>query len=331
MNNKIFSFINAFRKKFSEEGVFKESAALTFVTLLGFIPFIIFILFFLPKLPFLKLESHFKDMMISVFLPSSVEQISEYITEIASKKIHFNLFNFIILFITSFSLFKIINDSFDRILNVHEKRKNDFLSNTIKFIGMTIFGSLLILILFSASSFPLISEIFNLPLLQELSLYFTPFIILFIIFTLGFYFIPTIKVKNRSILVGSAAAAIVWIIFKFFFNWYIIHLTNTRLIFGVLATIPIFLFWIYTNWIIILSGVIIVSIMENRHIKPSTNSKDASDIKITFERIIGNDYLDNISTTVLKPSDLKEIMETIVSEEKKNKNDKNIQEENSDL
>jgi len=316
MNNKIFSFINAFRKKFSEEGVFKESAALTFVTLLGFIPFIIFILFFLPKLPFLKLESQFKDMMISIFLPSSVEQISEYISEIASKKIHFNLFNFIILFITSFSLFKIINDSFDRILNVHEKRKNDFLSNTIKFIGMTIFGSLLILILFSASSFPLVSEIFNLPLLQELSLYLTPVIILFIIFTLGFYFIPTIKVKNRSILIGSAAAAIVWIIFKFFFNWYIIHLTNTKLIFGVLATIPIFLFWIYTNWIIILSGVIIVSIMENRHIKPEGDLHNDGEIKVTFEKIIGNDYLDQISTTVLSSDDLKKILSSIIEEQK---------------
>nr|MBC8383910.1 YihY/virulence factor BrkB family protein [Candidatus Cloacimonadota bacterium] len=101
--NKFIEIIKAFRKKYNDEGIFKESAALTFVTLLGFIPFIIFIIFFLPKLPFLKIEDHFKDVMISIFLPSSAEQISEYVKQIAGQKIPFNLFNFIVLLVTSFS------------------------------------------------------------------------------------------------------------------------------------------------------------------------------------------------------------------------------------
>lgn len=70
---KIFKFFKVFRHKFKEEGIYKESAALTFVTLLGFIPFIIFLVFFLPELPFLKLGSQFSDILISIFLPESAE------------------------------------------------------------------------------------------------------------------------------------------------------------------------------------------------------------------------------------------------------------------
>ncbi len=313
MNKGLITFFKAFKKKYNEEGIFKESAALTFITLLGFVPFIIFLLFFLPELPFLKLQSHFKELLISVFLPDSAEQISEYVTQLASKKIPFNLFNFIILLITSFSLFKIINDSFDRILNVHEFKKKDFLSNFIKFLGMTIFGGLVILILFSASSIPVVSKFITLPFLQGISLYFTPFILLFIIFTLGFFFIPTVKVKNTSVMIGSAISAIVWIIFKSLFNWYIVHLTNIELIFGVVASLPIFLFWIYANWIIILCGVIIVSILENRHIKPELEIKE-NKLRIILEKSFAEGDLDHISSKSIKPEELKKIFSDIVQE-----------------
>ncbi len=307
-NCKLMFFLQAFRTKFSQEGIFKESAALTFVTLLGFVPFLIFIIFLLPELPFLKIQSQIKDILISIFLPSSAELISNYIAQIIEQKISFNSLNFLILIFTSYSLFKIINDSFDRILNVHELRKKGLLSNFVKFLGMAIFGGLLLLILFSAASVPIIAQFIEFPFLQKTSLYLTPFILLFIIFTLGFFLIPTIRVTKRSLFIGSAISAVFWIIFKSLFNWYIAHFTNFELIFGVLASIPIFLFWIYANWIIILSGVIIVSILEKRHIRPKILPREQRKLKITFEKYIGDENYDKISSTALSPEDVKTIL-----------------------
>ncbi len=97
MNKKIIGIYKAFATKFKEQGVYKESAALTFVTLLGFIPFIIFLIFFLPELPFLKEGSQFSDLLIGIFLPESAAQISEYISQLANQRITFNLFSFVIL------------------------------------------------------------------------------------------------------------------------------------------------------------------------------------------------------------------------------------------
>ena len=315
MNKKIISIFKAFRNKFKEEGIYKESAALTFVTLLGFIPFLIFLIFFLPELPFLKLGSQFSDLLISIFLPESAAQISEYVSQLATQRITFNLFSFVILMGTSYSLFKIINDSFDNILNVHAKRKRGVIFNFIKFLGMVIFGSLLILLLLSTTSLPIVSRFFEVSYFQKLLLHLTPFLILFIIFSLGFAFIPTIRIRTKSIFIGSAIASVVWIIFKTIFNWYIFTLTNTQLIFGYFASIPIFLFWIYANWIIILCGVIIVSILEGRHKIKEITESDLQTVRITFEKQIDDKNSGSFNKTTLNRDDIKDILKELLAED----------------
>ena len=315
MNKKIMSFFKDFSTKFKEESIYKESAALTFVTLLGFIPFFIFLVFFLPELPFLKLGTQFSDVLISIFLPESANQISEYISQLANQKVSFNLFSFSILLISSYSLFKIINDSFDNILNVHEKRKRGVVYNFVKFLGMTIFGSLLILLILSTTSIPIVSIFIDVTSIHRISLYLTPFFILFIIFSLGFAFIPTIKVKSSSIFIGSAIASLIWILFKSIFNWYISTLTNTELIFGYFAFIPIFLFWIYANWIIMLCGVIIVSILEGRHNINIIPEKDMQTVKITFEKLVNDKNLGGFPKATLNKDEIKSILRELLEED----------------
>ena len=123
--NKILEFFKVFWKKYNEDRIFKESAALTYVTLLGFIPFIIFMVFFLPELPFLESEAQVTELTKSIFVPESAAVIFDYITQITSKRIPFNLISFVILLFTSYSLFQIINTTFDNILNARETKLED--------------------------------------------------------------------------------------------------------------------------------------------------------------------------------------------------------------
>ncbi|MBT3755141.1 MAG: YihY family inner membrane protein [Candidatus Cloacimonetes bacterium] len=317
IKNKIFPFIKIFWKKYNEDKIFKESAALTYVTLLGFIPFIIFLLFFIPDLSFMQTEEQISKLALSIFVPESAEMIFDYIKQIANKRIPFNLISFFILLFTSYSLFQIINSTFDNILNAKEIKSKNFLTEITRFFGMTIFGSVIILAILSAISLPIVSKYFELPFWQHLSLYLTPFLILFIIFTLGFFYIPTVKVKKRSIVIGAAVSAIIWILFKSFFNWYITTLTNIELIFGVLGAIPIFLIWIYTNWVIMLSGVIIVSILEGRHKRDESMMKDMENIKISIERTLPRSSKNRKTKSELSRKDIKEILQEILNEPKK--------------
>jgi len=98
------------------------------------------------------MEDQISKLALSIFVPESADAIFEYISKIANKRIPFNLISFFILIFTSYSLFQIINSSFDRILNAKETKPKRFLTEIIRFFGMTIFGSVIILILLSASS-----------------------------------------------------------------------------------------------------------------------------------------------------------------------------------
>lgn len=312
--NKILDFLKNFWRKYQEDKIFKESAALTYVTLLGFIPFIIFILYFIPELPFIRLEEQISNLTRSIFVPESAEVIFDYISQIANKRIPFNLISFVILIFTSYSLFQIINSTFDNILNAREFKTKNFLVEISRFFGMTIFGSVLILALLSAISVPIASKFLNLAIFQGLSLYLTPFLILTLIFSFGFFYIPTVKVKKRSIVIGAAISAAIWILFKSFFNWYIANLTNIELIFGVLGAFPIFLIWIYANWLILLSGVIIVSILEKRHIRSNPNGGDLATVKISIEATLPKAQVKKRISGKLGKDDLTDLLKDVLKQ-----------------
>jgi len=309
-----FHFARLFVHKFQHERIFRQSASLTFITLLGFVPFLIFLLFFLPNLSFLHLETHFVHALKGVFLPESAAQISEYIEDLAERKIQFNLFSFVILLLSSYSLFRVIKDSFDHILNAHYEQKHSLLRDVSQFFGMSILGSILILIILSATSQPLLFHLFGSPLLRGVSLFFTPFLLLFFVFTLGFFFIPSAKVKSRSIIAAAALTSITWMMFKSLFDWYVLHLTNIELIFGFLASIPVFLFWIYCNWIIVLSGVILVALLEARVEHALPQSPDI--MRVTIEWAGPGKPLQEINSGKILRDDLAAVLKEVLTDEK---------------
>ncbi|MCF7919993.1 MAG: YihY family inner membrane protein [Candidatus Cloacimonetes bacterium] len=316
---KLMVFLRTFSSKFKIDRIFSQSASLTYVTLLGFIPFLIFLFFLIPELPFIK-EKAVENFLISIFVPNSAQQIGDYITELSHRKISFNLFSFLLLIFTSYSLFKIINDTFDKILGETSHEKRNFLNDLMKFFGMCFGGVLLLLILISSSSVPFLLKYIHIPFLKGIITYVSPFLIMFVIFTLGFFFIPTAKVKNTSILIGAGSSALIWIVFKFAFDWYINNLTNIELIFGMVSFIPIYLFWIYFNWIIILSGVILVAILDGRIEPTSLKSNDLPKVRIIIEKETDNSHIDTITQQYIESGNLEELLKNVLDENPDNNN-----------
>lgn len=257
----------------------KESAALTFTTILGFVPFITFIVFLLPDLP--AFRNYIEKLLMTTLVPQSAAQMSVYISEILQRKASFNIVNLIMLVITSYSLFSIITQSFDRILFINDTRRRDPLQNLMKFFGTIILGFLIILILFSTASLPIVSSLIHLGILKRIISVVLPLILWFMITMLIYLLVPSSRVSARILARSAATTAVLWFIVKSFFDFYIVHLTNMKTIYGILASMLIFLFWIYVNWIIILSGVVLISIQEKKNGK-AVSKKTRIDIQLTI-------------------------------------------------
>ena len=245
----------------------KESAALTFITVLSFIPFLLLIFFIVPDIPGLNIRQHLQELFLSILLPDSVEKATVYVSTLLDQKMPSNIFNIALLILTSFGLFKFINGAFDRILNVHEFAGRSIFYKLSKFIAMIFFGFFFILVLFSSTTVSLVAQIFDIPFIRNISFIIIPFIMFFFVNLFIYFFATTVRFRASSLLIGSAVASFFWIIVKFGFDFYISNLTNMEVVYGVVATLPIFLFWIYLNWAIILLGVVIIAVLESKEIK----------------------------------------------------------------
>ena len=84
--------------------------------------------------------------------------------------------------------------------------------------------------------------------------YLWPFLIDYTAFLLLYFLVPKAPVQFRSAAFGAFAAALMFDIAKRLFAVYIVSFSSYEKIYGTLAAIPIFLFWLYLAWIIVLVG-----------------------------------------------------------------------------
>ncbi|MDP2173829.1 MAG: YihY/virulence factor BrkB family protein [Candidatus Cloacimonadaceae bacterium] len=306
-------FFHTLYVRITTEGVLKESASLTYITILGFLPFITFIFLIAPDLPFLNLKEKFQTVVANNFFPGSAQAIIQFFDEMMARRSGFNVFNFIILLVTSYSLFKVIRDTFDRILSLQFRYSQDLLSQIIKFSGTVIFGLFIMILLFSSSSLPIISMMLRLPGLQYL-MYVIPFVLQFLAMLFLYMLLPTIRIKRSSLFRGAFWTTVVWVVAKSGFDFYIYRLTNIQAIYGVMAALPIFLMWIYINWVIILGGIVLVSVIENKDYSKRLKKDPKKVLRLTVE-MYSNEKINTRIESYLKSSELKNLTKIIDEEE----------------
>ena len=84
--------------------------------------------------------------------------------------------------------------------------------------------------------------------------YLVPIAITWIGLTLLFYKLPAAKVTVAEAMLGAFFSAVLFEVIKRGFAHYMGISTTYSTIYGVVATIPLFLFWLYLTWVIVLFG-----------------------------------------------------------------------------
>jgi YihY family inner membrane protein len=73
-------------------------------------------------------------------------------------------------------------------------------------------------------------------------------------FFMLFFLVPKAPVRLQAALFGAVMTALLFGIAKYYFTFYLVHFTSYDKIYGAVAVIPIFLFWLYLTWTIIIFG-----------------------------------------------------------------------------
>ena len=297
--NKLKSLFKKFRKglkqiysRFVADQCYLRASSLAYITFLGFIPFVMVVFLFTPDITVVKIREAIIGFIFKTFMPTSAETMRTVFNQLLERRFGLDVIGFILLLVTSFFLFKSISNTFEKILKVYHRKNASLLREFERFITAIIGGLVVVAALLFTTSVPVISKVTNLAVFIKITPYFGIYLLLFVIYK----FVTFIHPKAIHALIGAAFTSIIWIILKFGFDWYIANLTNTRSVYGALGSFPIFMIWLYFNWLAILFGMEIVSYYSG--FKPmKVNEKENQD-KITFRLTIEKNINDNLSKKV---------------------------------
>lgn len=90
-------------------------------------------------------------------------------------------------------------------------------------------------------------------LLRHLLSFLAGWILLFLLYSL----MPNTHVSLRAAAIGAAVGAVLWEFAKFGFQIYVSKAVPYSALYGALGLIPLFLFWIYVTWLIVLFGLVL--------------------------------------------------------------------------
>lgn len=243
---------------FFKRGYYIRCGALTYTSLLGFVPLLSVFLTILSKLPVVNEQlPKIQNFILGNFLPGRGEQLTHYVVIFSQQAQKLPWSQFIFLIVISIVLVLSIERALNLVFNDNQvspmglPRSWSAILLTTLLIMLSLFLSRYIL------SIPILSHLKLVQFFEKYSSWWLPFFSSFIGFSMLYFVIPRKKIAIKYAFFGSFIASLLFEIMKSIFAWYVISLPTYNAIYGTLAIIPIFMAWVYFFWCIVMYGALL--------------------------------------------------------------------------
>lgn len=254
-----FQFILFVFARFEADRCREQAGSLTYTTLFAVVPMLTVFLVIISSIKALEpARQQLQQMIYSNFLPKSTIAFDKILNAFTEKSSNLTIIGVIFLFITTVLMLTSIETAFNRIWRVKETRTGiiGFMRYwTIISLGPIVLGSAFVLSSTVASINVLSNNFAGYQLDSTSLLWLISFLLTIIGFFILYWTIPNRSVPIYAAVIAACFSAIVFEIFKNFFGTLMSNFTSYELVYGAFAAIPIFLFWIFLSWNIILLGV----------------------------------------------------------------------------
>ena len=107
-------------------------------------------------------------------------------------------------------------------------------------------------------------QVFNQPIFQRAFTSLFSLFIMYLIFSITYKFMPIIKIRKRSVLIGALWASILWVTAKIIFGVYLSTFTTFSRIYGAYAFVIVIAFWIYYTSAVFIIGAEVGKLFDER-------------------------------------------------------------------
>jgi membrane protein len=252
LRSRFILFIFRLFKEFKSDQCFIRASSLSYTSLLALIPLtaLSFSLFTAFD-AFEGIKDSVQRSLVNILIPTRQDEILVYIDQFLDNSKTMGIIGLLLFAVTSIMLLNRISESFNSIWG--SKNKRNFIGKFTSYTAIIVFGTLLIGTSFTITA-PIKKFLDGFTEIQFLVRWFfilSPSFFIFITFLLMITAIPAGKVKLKSSLLGAFIGTIFWGLARGAFTEGASYVIRMSKLYGSLAVIPIFLFWLYLIWIII--------------------------------------------------------------------------------
>ena len=256
------AFVRFLWQRFFDQGCLQTSGALAFTTLFSLVPLTAAVLGILSAFPVFALwREQLSNFVFDNFVPAAGKVVQTYLTQFADNASKATAIGVLVLLFSAVSLMTSIEDAYNRIWHVPNSRTA--VARVLMYWAALSLGPLLLIAALGVSSY-----VFALPLIDAAESEFAlkarllsvlPLLLTWFALASSYVVIPNRAVRVRDAIIGGAVAALLFELAKYGFAVYVSTYASFEQVYGTLAMAPIFLFWIYLSWIIVLLGASITA------------------------------------------------------------------------
>ena len=262
-----FKYLHRLFGEFQADHCFVRASSLAFNTLLALVPLLAFVFALFTAFGNLaQIQEQLQRFLLEIFLPTKQEEILAYLDQFVSNTSALGAVGLLIFAVTSILLLNTINENINAIWG--SKSRRNFISKFTTYTSVIIFGSLLIAVSFALTRS--VRTIFHIGdptggFLLNLAIRVSPFIFIFLTLLLIVSVVPASRIAFSSACLGACVGSMLWNVSKVIFVRGTNYVLRASVMYGSLAAIPIFLFWLYLTWLIILLSLEITFLHQYRN------------------------------------------------------------------
>ena len=259
---EVGSFIAYAAMRFYNDNCFQTAASLTYTSLLALVPLMTIGFAIFSAFPaFNALQSRIQLLLFKNLVPENSDAILQYLSAFMANAGQMPVFGIVGLAISAVLLIWTIEGSFATVWRVREPRS--YVTRILSFWAVVSLSPL-----FAGASLSLSSTLWAVLQFAHLESFadplvgigaVLPFLLQLVGCTLLYIIIPNRDVYWLDAACGGAIASVLLEASKAGFAMYMKEFPAYQTIYGALATVPIFLFWLYIAWSTVLFGAVVTA------------------------------------------------------------------------
>lgn len=250
-------FLRHFVWRFFADRGPQVASELSYTTLLSIVPLMAVVFGLMAAYPiFGDMREQLQGFVFDNFVPAAGQVIQRNLLTFADNATRISGVGAVFLFVTALLMMATIDRSFNAIWQVTDKR-NLWSNFTVYWAVLTLVPLLLgasVLVSAELQALPWYPDAAKTIEQSPFKISLMPFLGSTMAFFLLYMVVPNRRVPIHHALSGALVAALLFEVAKRGFHLYISSFHTYTLIYGTLATLPIFLVWLFVSWVVALLG-----------------------------------------------------------------------------